>query len=318
MSLLEITITAGSTAGQRVRINRSPAPFGRDEDNALVIDLATVSRVHGELRFEENRWVVANLSPNGTVLNRKPLGKRARPLKDADQIVVGDQPVMVVALREDDDTPVVDEPQMIGAAPAEARKAGMNPRTRLWLTIAGFWVLIFTLAFIFVGLDSPEDENSSESIAVLTDRQIEDAIRSPLPKQEAIPSLAIRKFDQAESFYRMIDADPRNEFRAYFNYKEALSYAYGSNFTDSRDDWGGKPSEELNFANKRMLELETRLTDDLQRLYADAYGKLRDRRNGEAYRAFGDVMEAYANSQSPIYRNAERQRDLARRRRDAR
>ncbi len=70
-------ITAGPTAGEIVRINRSPAPFGRDADNALVIDMPTVSRVHGELRLEDDRWVIANLSANGTVLEPPRGGSQA-------------------------------------------------------------------------------------------------------------------------------------------------------------------------------------------------------------------------------------------------
>ncbi len=315
-----MTITAGPNAGERVRINRSPATFGRDPDNALVIDLPTVSRVHGELRFEDDRWVLVNHSANGTTINRKPVGRKPRPLQDRDQVVVGDQPVLVVALREsaEDERVVVSESRDIGPAAAPTPTAGMSARTRLWLVIAGFWAVVFTVVFVFVGLDSPEQRQSTADVPVLDDGQIAAAIRAPLPKREPSPRTATHYFDQAEGFYQLINADPQNVFRAYHGYKTALSYTFGGDFNDDRDDWGGKPRAELGIAQKRMLELEDRLIEEVTRLYKDAHGKLRDRRYRDAQVAFKRVMDLYQDPQSPIFSNALKQRDLARRRLAAR
>lgn len=320
MNLLEITINAGPTAGERVRVLHSPATFGRDAENALVVALPTVSRVHGEFRFEDDRWTVVNRSPNGTTVNHRSIGRRAKVLADGDQIVIGNQPVMTVTLRNDEDATVVSTETSgdIGPAYAEAKRAGISARTKLWLTLAGFWAVVFTLAFVFAGLESGEGSRQLPAIPMLSNQTIAQAVREPLPKQEPSPRTAAYYFEEAERFYQLIQADPRNVFRAYHSYKTALSYTFGGDFTDERDDWGGKTQAERGLAQKRMLELENNLVESLTRLYADAWGKLRDQRYGEAQRAFKRVMDLYQDPQSRIFKNAEKQRDLARRQQDAR
>ncbi|MEM9914123.1 MAG: FHA domain-containing protein [Planctomycetota bacterium] len=320
--LLEVTITAGPSAGQRMRVNQSPASFGRGMDNPLVIDLATVSRVHGELRFKDDRWVVANLSKNGTKLNHRSVGRKPRPLRDGDHIVVGNQPVMSVVLREGNgEGPTITEAadaaaNDVGTANAAPPRAGMSPRTKLWLAIIGFWVVVFGAAFfVSSGADNGE-ARTGPGIPMLTDRQIAEAIRAQLPDQEASPRTAAQHFDEAEAYYGLINADPQNAFRALYAYKTALSYAYGDRFTDDRDDWGGKPAADLAIAQKRYGELEAQLIADVQRLYKDAHGKLMDRRYSEARLGFDKVFRLYNDPQSPIYRNALKQRDLARQRQD--
>lgn len=319
--LLEITINAGPTAGQRVRINRSPAAFGRGMDNPLVIDLQTVSRVHGELRYEDDRWVIVNLSTNGTQLNNRPIGRKPRALSDGDQIVVGNQPVLTVALREGEsnDGPVVhDDSNDVGTANAVPTKAGLSPRAKLWLSIFGFWAVVFTLAFIFLGLDPADSNGGGTGVQTLTDAQIAAAVRAPLPQREVSPRIAAEHFDEAQAYYQMIGADPQNAFRALQAYKTALSYAYGDGFNDDRDDWGGKDPTELAIAQRRYIALEESLINDVERLYKDARGKLRDRRYNAAKLGFEKVFRLYNDPQNLIYKNALQQRDLARQRQEAR
>ena len=306
-------ITAGPTAGRIVRINRSPAAFGRDPENALVVDLPTVSRVHGELRLEGEQWVVENQSANGTVLNRRPLGRKPRALSDGDQIVIGNQPVLAVGLRSGDGSEPVDvESHDVGVTPAAPTKAAVNPRTRLWGGIIGFWVVVFAVAmFLSGGQEDAASEGST--LPLLTEEQIAEAIRAPLPKQEPSVRTATQHFNDAMVYDQMIHVNPDNAFRAYHAWKQALSYAYGDDFTDDRDDWGGKPVTELAIAQRRYLQLEDQLTRDVTRLYEDAAGKMRDGRYAEARRGFQEVFDLYNDSGNEVYKNAMRQRDLARR-----
>jgi hypothetical protein len=317
--LLEVTITAGSTAGQRVRVNRSPAAFGRDADNALVIDLPTASRVHGELRLDDGQWVVANLSPNGTLLNRRPIGRRPRPLADGDQVVIGNQPVLTVALRPSDDAVAVEvaEPEEIGAAPAAPPKQKMSARMKLWMTIFGFWAVVILAAVFFKGGAETADAGPDD-LPLLTEAQIAASIREPYAKHDVSPRNAVEHLEEADAAYQSINADPKNAFRAFHGYKTALSYAFGERFTDPRDDWGGKAASELAVAENRYLQLQQQLIEDVTRLYEDAAGKLQDGRLAEARRGFEAVYRLYADSSSEVYRNAQRQRDLARRRLAAR
>ena len=308
-------ITAGPTAGQIVRVNRSPAAFGRDPDNALVIDLPTVSRVHGELRLDEQQqWVIVNHSANGTVLNRRALGRKPRALGDGDQIVIGDQPVLAVGLRDGQGHAITThDPHDVGATPDAPAASAMNPRTKLWLGIVGFWVVVFAAALFLSG--GEEAASDDEPTLVLLDQdQIAEAIRAPLPEHEPSMPTAVKHFNNAAAADQLINADARNAFRAYFGYKSALSYAYGDDFTDTRDNWGGKPAAELALGQKRYLELEDRLVREVTRLYEDAAGKMRDGRYAEARRGFQDVFDLYNDPSNLIYKNAMRQRDLARRR----
>ncbi|MEM1107518.1 MAG: FHA domain-containing protein [Planctomycetota bacterium] len=318
--LLEITINAGPTAGQRVRVNQSPASFGRGMDNPLVIDLDTVSRVHGELRFEADRWVIANLSKNGTRLNNRAVGRKPRPLRDGDQVVVGNQPVMTIALREDRDataTAAVGSDD-VGSAHAPPPRSTLSPRAKLWMTIAGFWLTVFSVAFFLSRGTDGTEARVGPAVPALTDAEIAEAVRAPLTSRQNSPRTASQHFDEAESYYGLVSANPQNAFRALFAYKTALSYTYGDDFSDPRNDWGGKPAAELAIAQKRFAELQTQIIEDVQTLYKDAYGKLVDRRYDEARLGFERVFRLYNDPQSVIYKNALQQRDLARQRRDAR
>lgn len=316
-TLLEVTITAGPSAGQRVRVNHSPAAFGRDAGNALVVDLPTVSRVHGELRYDNERWVLVNLSANGTQVNRRPVGRRPRELSDGDQIVVGNQPVLAVALRESDDHDaqvVVAESADAGVTPPPPPRKKLSPRVKLWAGIFGFWVLVFGGAFVLAGGEGEDGPGAVAGVPRLTEEQIAASVRAPLPKHEPSPRNAAEHFDEAVASFGLTHADPNNRFEAYHSYKTALSYVLGEDFLDSRDDWGGKPAAERANAQRVYFELQNQLVEEVTRLYEDAYGKLRDGRYAEAKRGFEKVYRLYNDSSSDVYRNAQRQRNVARQR----
>ncbi|MEM9882606.1 MAG: FHA domain-containing protein [Planctomycetota bacterium] len=314
--LLEVTIHAGPQAGQRVRVHQSPAAFGRDAGNALVIDLPTVSRVHGELRLEGGRWVLVNVSPNGTTLNRKTVGRKPRPLTDGDSVVIGDQAVMSITLREGGEAIDVTKDNL-DATPEAQRRAPLTPRAKLWLSIFGFWAVVFVLAFVFIGLGGEDTGNGNHGgVPTLDDAAIAAAIRAPLREQEPSPRNAARHLDEAQANYQLIAADPKYAFDALIAYKTALSYARGDAFNDPRDDWSGHTAAELAIAQNRYRQLEQRLIEDVTRLYKDAVGKLSDRRYGEAKLAFERVFRLYDDPRNEVHRNALQQRDLARRLQD--
>lgn len=312
MITLEVTITAGASDGQRVRVNQSPAAFGRDPGNPLVIDLPVVSRVHGELRYENDRWLLVNHSPNGTRLGRKAVTSKPRPIKDGDPVVIGDTVVMRLAVR---DTPDFHGEQSFGAHqpnPSPTRRSSLNARAKLWLGILGFWVIVFAIAFIFLGLDEPAD-NTSRRLPSLTAEQIDREIRSVPENQPPSPANAIHYLEEAERHYQSLNVDPRNVFRAYYAYRQALSFSYSDYFTDGKDDWGGLPDAELALAQKHYLDLQDRLVPEVQQRYKDARDKLKARRYVDAQRGFKDLMDYFEDSQSTIFKNAVKQRDVARR-----
>ncbi len=327
MSLLELTITAGPTRGQRVRVNESPAAFGRDPGNPLVIDLPTVSRVHGELHRAGDDWELHNLSPNGTRVNGKRVTTKPRTLAHGDRIVVGDEEVMSVALRagaEAEAAGAAAEAAEGGAGPgpgaaggaAEGRgrkKPRMSARAKLWATIFGFWIVVFVVAYLLVGGENRGPQAGGPDVDRLSDEQIAAAIREPLEKQEPNERNAVEWLNNAELYHQTIVADERNVFRAYNAYRTALSYAIGNDFTDDRDTWGGQARSDLALAQRRHIDLQRQLTAEVQERYKDAYGKLKSRRYAAAQDAFRGLMTYYDAPDSAIFRNAQRQRDAARR-----
>ena len=330
MSLLELTITAGPTRGQRVRVNESPAAFGRDPGNPLVIDLPTVSRVHGELHRAGDDWELHNLSPNGTRVNGKRVTTKPRTLQHGDRIVVGDEEVMSVALRAGGEAEAPGAAEG-GAGAAEAgpggrpgaaggvaegrgrKKPRMSARAKLWTTIFGFWVVVFVVAYLLVGGENGVTQAGGPDVERLSDEQIAAAIREPLEKQEPNERNAVEWLNRAELYYQTTVADERNVFRAYNAYRTALSYAIGNDFTDDRDPWGGQARSDLALAQRRHIDLQRRLTAEVQERYKDAYGKLKSRRYAAAQDAFRGLMTYYDAPDNAIFRNAQRQRDAARR-----
>lgn len=311
MISLEVAITAGSNDGQRVRVNQSPAAFGRDPSNPLVIDLPVVSRVHGEFRFENDRWVLANHSPNGTRLARKAVTTKPRAIKDGDQVVIGDTAVMQLALR---DSPEFHGEESFGAhdsAPTPKRSS-LSPRAKLWLGIVGFWTIVFAIAFIFLGLDEPSD-STSRRLPSLTADQIDREIRSTPDKQAPSQTNAIRYLEEAERYYQSLNVDPSNVFRAYYAYRQALSFSSSDYFTDGKDDWGGLPAAELALAQKHYLDMQDRLVPEVQDRYKTARDLLKAKRYRDAQRQFKDLMDYFEDSQSEIFKNTVKQRDVARR-----
>ncbi|MEE9405011.1 MAG: FHA domain-containing protein [Algisphaera sp.] len=311
--MLEVQINAGPNTGERVRLNQSPAGFGRDARHPLFIDLPTVSRVHGELRREPAGWVVANLSPNGTQVNGRSLGRKPRLLRDGDYIGVGGETLMTIHLSQTTDTP--DASPLGDSSAPNPPVAPKTNRTGLWLGLLGFWAVVFTLAFVFVGTGKGTQATQGiPDLPALTDVDLAASIRATLPRREPSPRSALEQLDQAERFHRLQSADPSNAFRAHFAYKSALAFSFGSSFTDARDDWGNRPAAELALAQKKHIELEEKLITEMTRLYKDAYGKLQSGRYAAAQRAFKTIMDRYADPQNALFQNAERQRDIARRR----
>jgi hypothetical protein len=309
---LELSVVAGGTAGQRVRIEKAPAGFGRDPSNALVIDLPTISRFHGRFDYIDDRWVLINESANSVSVNGKLAGKKPRPMFHGDRIQIGGMDIMTIAMRAANEASPDREADEVEDEDLAAGPPKVSPRAKLWLGILGFWIVIFALAFIFFGGDQTRD-NEGSAIPRLTDEQIASSIRAPLEKREPSPRNAVEWLERAELAYQTIAADPSNVFDAYQAYRTALSYAIGAGFNDSRDDWGGLDQFTRSNAQIKFSELQDRLIEQVQQRYKDAWGMLQARRYDSAQNAFKRVMDFYHDTDSLIYQNALRQRDAARR-----
>ncbi len=80
----------GDLAGKRFAVGGAPVTFGRDENNDVVIDDLSASRLHAELRQEADGYVLADRgSSNGTWVNGAAV--TAHRLRPGDEIMIGDQ-----------------------------------------------------------------------------------------------------------------------------------------------------------------------------------------------------------------------------------
>ena len=76
----------GPAAGRRSTFKDAVITFGRADDCLFHVAEPFVSRHHGEIRFDADRWVLFNLSPAGTRVNRRNVTKNPRPLADGDVV----------------------------------------------------------------------------------------------------------------------------------------------------------------------------------------------------------------------------------------
>jgi hypothetical protein len=74
--------------GKRYTVQQDEVVAGREHDCDLVLDEKQVSRQHIKLKWQDEQWVLEDLSSkNGTWVNGEQL-KGERPLKDGDEISV--------------------------------------------------------------------------------------------------------------------------------------------------------------------------------------------------------------------------------------
>lgn len=248
MSTLQVHITAGPQAGTRLQLNQSPVTFGRAAENTLVLDLAVISRQHGELVLnEDGQWVLINHSANVTRVGRKKAAKKPVPLADGVSINIGDTEVFRVHL-----TPTANEPDaaLSGSPTAyedepapqpteRAAGAGLKGRSKLWIGI-GIWIglLILGAAALKLGLDDGADAPKTSGIWIpgsnMTDLQGPEAGRvavkrllgEPLPTEDPNASLYDKHITDAR---RASDGGNRSLFETYSSYQLAISYAQDPN-----------------------------------------------------------------------------------------
>jgi hypothetical protein len=79
--------TAGPEKGQRLRVAPNVTLIGRDAACDVILSETAISRQHVRIERRPDRWLLRNLSANGTLLNKKPVDEAA--LADGDEIRVG-------------------------------------------------------------------------------------------------------------------------------------------------------------------------------------------------------------------------------------
>ncbi|MEM8495955.1 MAG: FHA domain-containing protein [Planctomycetota bacterium] len=304
----------GSTANTRLRFTHGPVAFGRDLTHPLVLDLPTVSRDHGYFDLRNGEWVVVNRSPNGLKLGRKKVTKKPASLPANTEVTIGDAALLQVELRRaGESVPSLDLDAALARKQNEAkdedplhRRNKMPTRTRILLGVVAFWVILFGLLLLFEPMLGDDQLDATGRLALPVPRldaaELEAKVRLAPPDAPTDDLRAERSLDQAEGFYAVREFNPGASWKAMDAYRTAAGFLPDDRLVDP-------------LLQRRYLDLQQQLSEDLQRRYADALGKLESRRFRAAADAFDDLLIHYPDHErgdNSIARHVLRLREFAR------
>lgn len=299
-SPLHIQLLINGSIARREVFNDSPITFGREAGNRLVLQEPTASRQHGEIRLENDRWVLVNNSPNGTMLNGRDIGKKPKPLASGDVIGIGDVAVIRVLLEASAAAANANENENENtndARPQPATTPG-SKRSKLWIGIGVYLVFMLGI-FIFFSTFKASSDDGLKPITELTSAAIVADIRRPPAKTAIDPRAAANYLQAATGYFSKLDTDPANTYLAYNAYRKSLAAS-------------GKDSLEQSVDQSRMLDVEQRLIDEVTRAYRESSALLRSGSAKEAEAGFRRLNQRiYPDYDSEVFRNAEKQLEQA-------
>ena len=242
MIALQIHITAGPQAGTRLQLTQSPATFGRAPENTLILDLSTVSRNHGELRFEDDQWWLINLSQNGTKVGRKRVTKKPRLLSDGASIIIGDEEVFRVHHVGDTAPPAANEPA--STSPAEqgapqpgqaAPGTGARGRSKLWILLAiwfGLCIGIFVLLYTTIGQKDGDGPSRTTLVSFDSAHEIRQILKQEVERATPDNYRYTENIAKGRTAY---NRKPRELYEAYRYFRSAMRYLPASQKLDHVD-----------------------------------------------------------------------------------
>src|SRR5215831_20043691 len=94
---MDVTLTIHSVEGAReVPLPGTRLTVGRTNASDVVINDSSLSHVHASINREGDRlWVIDEGSMNGTSVNGTPVQPEGAPLKDGDEIYLGETTIVV-------------------------------------------------------------------------------------------------------------------------------------------------------------------------------------------------------------------------------
>lgn len=296
MPRIQFQVVGEDGRQRRADLDGDVLTFGRDADNALVVAGKFVSRRHGEIRFADGQWQIDNQSPNGTEVNGRKVGRKARVLADHDVVSVGGQALFEVrfdeaalAVSAADAAAVPDE----GANAASASAKSGAGKKRLWIGI-GIYLALMLLVFLFMSTLDTRDDGVRQP-PQLTRAKIEAEIHArptglPIDARAANQSLS-----RARELYNRLDSSTDALYQAYVQYQYALAYS-------------GRDQLEEGLDQRRYLDIQAKLIEEVYTQYDDAYKRVRNRDLAAAAKAFVELQRFYPNHSGEVYSNIEQQR----------
>jgi pSer/pThr/pTyr-binding forkhead associated (FHA) protein len=280
----------GPRQGQRVELNGEEFLFGRQPDCDIPIIGEFVSREHGMIARVNDQWVLQNASPNGTQVNRKKVGRKGFKLLTQDIVQVDGQDVFQVIIPDIATTPVN---TVADVNPEDSAKRAASKRTKIWIGIGGYMVIMMFL-FIYLGTLSKSEEQIIEKPRELSQSEIEFIIRKPAKVTAPDPLAAAEFINQADELYNRQDATYSGTYRVYHAYKMALAHSRKNYFEDKHQ--------------LRFDQVQNQLIDEVSRRYNEAFERLRSREYKAAEERFRRLNDYFPDTTTDIFKNCEQQR----------
>lgn len=289
MTSVQVRILSGSAAGTRLRVEKDTVTFGRSPDCDVTIDQSFVSREHGRLTRGEKGWVLENHSPNGTLVAGKRVTRKPRPIAPGQTVAIGNEDVFEVISLGDAPAPAEGESD----APPGQEKQPMAGRTKLWIGIGAYMVLMLGLFVFFSTMsDGGEASDGLDRLPAMTEGEIRAAvseqIRSTVPKQPPDSRLAREHANRALAYYNQRATNPQAWINALQQYRLALSYTPGHELPDIEHE-------------RRYIEVRDHLIDEITKRYYNAYNLLYNRDLERADEQFRELLRIYHAPGTPLY-----------------
>jgi hypothetical protein len=269
----------GPQAGQRLAFAEGPVSFGRAPENTLVLEGKHVSRYHGVLRLGETGWVLENRSPNGTTVDRRPVGEEGSVVGPGRTVGVGERPLLELPAEE----------RAAFAPDAEDRATARRRRYKRYAVLLGGYFLGLLALGIFLMTLEPAEPETLEPKPALSKQRIQEVIRRPVERAAERSAEERRSaLQEARQLQQRPESQRDARYQAYAAYRRALAHTENGALEDGLDQ-------------QRYHELEQRLAEALHERYQAAYRHLRLQRYAEAERAFRNLLKFYPNESSPLY-----------------
>jgi len=287
MDSIQVQLMSGAGAGRRTTYADSPITFGRDVNNTVVVEDEFASRQHGEIRFENDQWVLANLSDNGTRLNRKLIKDKPAVIKSGDTISIGKTPVFNLTVLGGMEAATSEVPEEIDDEQTQAAK-----KRKLWISIGVYLAVIIALGLFLKFNMGDKKKDVAKIPPMLTDDDIAEEIRGGLVLDES-QIKAKQRAIAADKLYPHRHENLKTLYRAHHLYQEALAHSKKSVFDE--------PQTQLNFQAVR-----DELIRAVKKKYKSAYTKLGQNDYRSAAREFREIIEFYEDRDSKLIKNVER------------
>jgi|GEM_PF-4384478 len=303
MTSIQLQIIHSDGSLRRETFTQGPVAFGREVGNQILFNENLVSRRHGVFHQQDDHWLLENLSDNGTWINGKRIKRKAVPVNAGDVISVGDQDILrveAILMPSGQAAPTTASTTTLANATAATPKpagSATSRKMRLWLTLAGFWVVILALLVFMQPLynnsrsSGPQwqtRELNADQISQAVREKPRDIARGVQPSERRVSEYLA----EAREISSRLDSGVDAHFRAYRAYQRAMAYSGRDMLDDSRD-------------LRTFTEIERELIQGVTTRYNNAYAKMRANNFREAEAAFRNLANYFPDVDNSLMKNVE-------------